>query len=92
MFMIALVVTSCQEPTIIKQDKLPILVDKIKDEAKFDTVLTISDNNKVYLFETKQNEYIGEYYKETDDIGFGIFIGIVIGLFIVLLLFAAFYD
>lgn len=59
LFLLLIVVglSSCEEPNIKKSD-LPIEVVTLKDNQKFDTVLVIETEKKLYQF-TKNKEYIG---------------------------------
>ena len=57
---LALSVTSCTKQTIKQNDDISILVDQLRDTDKFDTLLSIESNDKIYYFEPKTNEYVGE--------------------------------
>ena len=73
--------TSCEQPTIKKSD-LPIEVVKLKETQKFDTILSIPTEKKVFLFK-KDTEYIGTY-KVTNDDSILFYFGLGLGFFIIL--------
>jgi len=75
--------TSCEQPTVKKYD-LPIEVVKLKETQKFDTILSIPTEKKVFLFK-KDTEYIGTY-KVTNDDSILFYLGLGFGFFITLLL------
>ena len=74
--------TSCEQPTIKKSD-LPIEVVKLKETQKFDTILSIPTEKKVFLFK-KDTEYIGTY-KVTNDDSLLFYLGLGFGLIITLI-------
>lgn len=72
---------SCDLPTIKNKD-LPIEVVTIKEQNKFDTILTIKTEKYTYLFDKK--EYKGSYKNKSDDFGLAlclIFIFFIFGVF-----------
>ncbi len=76
--------TACEQQTVKKSD-LPIEVVKLKETQKFDTILSINTDKKVYLFD-KQSEYKGAYHVTNNDsmlfyfgLVFGFLFGIVLG-------------
>ena len=56
---VSLTLTSCKEPTVTKSD-LPIEVVSLKESNKFDTILQIKTEEKVFNFDQKK-EYISTY-------------------------------
>lgn len=75
--------TSCEQQTIKKSD-LPIEVVKLKETQKFDTILSIPTEKKVFLFK-KDTEYIGTYEVINED-SLLFYLGLGFGFFITLLL------
>lgn len=85
---VILSVTSCNpKDTIEKRDNLPILVDQLRDENKFDTILKIESEDFVYYF-NKKKEYIGQIRTKNDEDFFvftSIMLIIVLGILLIVI-------
>jgi hypothetical protein len=78
--MVTLTLMSCNQPSLVKTD-LPIEVVSLKEAKKFDTILTINTDMRVFTF-SKQEEYQGSYSK-SDEKG-AMFIIIIVLIMIIL--------
>ena len=67
---------SCNQPSLVKTD-LPIEVVSLKEAKKFDTILTINTDMRVFTF-SKQEEYQGSYRKTDEKGGMAIIIVVLI--------------
>ena len=52
--MVTLTLMSCNQPSLVKTD-LPIEVVSLKEAKKFDTILTINTDMRVFTFQNKKN-------------------------------------
>lgn len=73
---------SCDTPTLEKKD-LPIEVVKLKEANSFDTVLNITTDRHVFVFD-KNKEYKGRYSVTNAELSF-FWLGVLVALFIFLL-------
>lgn len=86
---LSLMLTSCNENTLKKSD-LPIEVVSLKELGKFDTILQIETEKKIFQF-TKAQEYKGAFYKEKET-GLIAFFGFLFGFGITASIFGMIKD
>ena len=85
--MVTMTLMSCNESSLVKTD-LPIEVVSLKEAKKFDTILTINTDMRVFTF-SKQEEYQGSYSKTNGEKGLAlILIAILLIVFFAILIFA----
>lgn len=81
---------SCDKPTLEKKD-LPIEVVKLKEANSFDTVLNITTDKHVFVFD-KNKEYKGRYSVKNDELymfGFGIIVSL---FFLLIIIYSTVHD
>lgn len=80
---------SCGHPTVEKKD-LPIEVVKLKEVNSFDTVLHITTDEHVFIFD-KNKEYKGRYSITNEESSL-FWLGLVLGLFLLLIITVLIFD